>query len=114
MINSSVWHIIKTLTGTTIPGQSRSGSNVNEGILYITQTFTTGWLVGWLVGFYVISTIVDYLIPNHIYTYVTYIWIQNELLVGKIFNKPERIYLHTVNWFHVLLYKANISISAIT
>ena len=33
-LNRSFWCICETLTGTTIPGQSGLGSNVNEGVLH--------------------------------------------------------------------------------
>ena len=32
--------------------------------------YLIGWLVGWLVVFYGISTLVGYLIPNPLYTFV--------------------------------------------
>ena len=34
-LNSSIWIIDETLTGTTSPGQSGAGSNGIEGVLYI-------------------------------------------------------------------------------
>ena len=37
MSNSSIWTIERTLSGTTILGQSRSGSNGNEEVLRIPQ-----------------------------------------------------------------------------
>ena len=38
-LNISIWHIDRTLTGTTSPGQSGPGSNGNEGVLHITQSW---------------------------------------------------------------------------
>ena len=35
---SSIWPIDKALSGATTPGQSGSGSNVNEGVLHILQS----------------------------------------------------------------------------
>ena len=32
---SSIWPIDRTLSGATTPGQSRPGSDGNEGVLYI-------------------------------------------------------------------------------
>ena len=37
-LNSSMWPINGTLTGTTTPGQSEPESNGNEGVLHIPQT----------------------------------------------------------------------------
>ena len=37
MLNSSIWPIDKTLSGTIIPGQNGPGSDGNEGTLYIPQ-----------------------------------------------------------------------------
>ena len=35
---SSIWAIDKTLSGTTTPGQSGTGSDGNEGVLHIRQS----------------------------------------------------------------------------
>ena len=65
-LNSSVWSIDSTQTGTTTPGQNGSGSNGNEGVFHIPQRsrsgdgllFRTRSLVGWLVVlFYGVSTL---------------------------------------------------------
>ena len=40
-LKRSIKAIDGTLTGTTTPGQSRSGNNGNEGLLYILQIFRT-------------------------------------------------------------------------
>ena len=37
MSNSSIWPIERTLLGATTPGQSRPGSDGNEGVLRIPQ-----------------------------------------------------------------------------
>ena len=37
-LNSSIWPIDGSLTGTTTLGQSGPGSNGNEGVLHIPQT----------------------------------------------------------------------------
>ena len=41
-LNSSVRSIDKTLTCTSTPGQSKPGSNSNEGVLHILQSSRTG------------------------------------------------------------------------
>ena len=41
-LNSSIWPIVGTLTGTNTPGQSGPGNNSNDGVLYIPQTSRTG------------------------------------------------------------------------
>ena len=38
---SSIWLIDETLTGTTNPGKSWSGSNANEGVLHLPQSSRT-------------------------------------------------------------------------
>ena len=48
-LNSSIWLIIGTLTGTTIPGQSEPESNSNQGVLHILQSFRTGEVEGVLL-----------------------------------------------------------------
>ena len=40
MPNSSIWPIDKTISGTTTTGQSGPGSDGNEGLLRISQTFS--------------------------------------------------------------------------
>ena len=65
-----------------------------------------GWLVGWL-KFYGISTLVGYLMPHPLFTYKLNIWFVNEQFIGKIANKQELIYLHTIKWFQVLLSNTN-------
>ena len=44
MSNSSIWPIDKTLSGATTLGQSGSGSNGKERVLYIPQSSKTGAL----------------------------------------------------------------------
>ena len=39
MSNSSIWPIDRTLSGPTTPGQSKPGSDGNEGVLSIPQIF---------------------------------------------------------------------------
>ena len=41
MSSISIWPTDKTLSGVTTPGQSRPGSNGNEEILHIPQSFWT-------------------------------------------------------------------------
>ena len=36
----SIWRIGRTLSGATTPGQSRPGSDGNDGVLHILQSFT--------------------------------------------------------------------------
>ena len=38
MLNSSVWTIDRTQSGTTTPDQSGTGSDGNEGVLHIPQS----------------------------------------------------------------------------
>ena len=40
MSNSSIWPIDRTLSGATTPGQSGPGSNGNEEVLRIPQSFS--------------------------------------------------------------------------
>ena len=40
-LNSSTWLIEEILTSTTIPGQSRPGSNSNKEVLHIPQSSST-------------------------------------------------------------------------
>ena len=41
-LNSSIWPIAGTLTGTTTLGQSGSGSNGTKGVFHIPQSSRTG------------------------------------------------------------------------
>ena len=41
MLNSSIWHIDRTLSGATTQSQSRPESNGHEGVLNILQSSTT-------------------------------------------------------------------------
>ena len=41
-LNSSIWSIDGALTGTTTPGQSRTGSNDYEEVLHIPQSCNPG------------------------------------------------------------------------
>ena len=43
MINSSIWSIDETLTGTTNLGESQPGSNDNERVLHIPQSSNIRW-----------------------------------------------------------------------
>ena len=40
MSNTSIWPINRTLSGTTIPGQSEPGSDGNKGVLHIPQSYS--------------------------------------------------------------------------
>ena len=60
-----------------------------------------------LVGFYGISTIMGYLMPNPVYTYIRYVFCKHIL---RFLNEPELIFFPTVNWFQVLLSITNNSI----
>ena len=44
MSNSFIWSIDRTLSGTTTSGQSGPGSNGNEGVLHVPQSFKIGAL----------------------------------------------------------------------
>ena len=61
-----------------------------------------------LVGFYGISTIVGYLMPNPLYTYVLSIYMICKHFEDNIF-KWARVHflLHTVKWFQVFLYNSH-------
>ena len=41
-LNSAIWPIDRTLTGTTTPGQSGPASKVNERVFHISQNSKTG------------------------------------------------------------------------
>ena len=41
-LNSSIWLVEETLTGTIIPGPSKPRGNGNEGVFHISQSSTTG------------------------------------------------------------------------
>ena len=47
---SSIWPIDKTLSGATTPGQSRPGSDGNEGVLWIPQSSSINVISRMLVG----------------------------------------------------------------
>ena len=40
---SSIWPIDNTLSGATTPGQSRPGSDANNGVLRIPQSYSITW-----------------------------------------------------------------------
>ena len=42
-LNISIWPLDRILTGSTTLGQSRPGSNGNEGVLYIPQSSSISW-----------------------------------------------------------------------
>ena len=42
LLNSSIWVIDKTLTGTTTSGPSGPGSNGNKGVLFVLLSSLTG------------------------------------------------------------------------
>ena len=44
MSSSSIWPIDKNLSGSTTPSQRESGSNCNEGVLYIPLKLQ-GWII---------------------------------------------------------------------
>ena len=76
--------IDETLSGTNITSQIEPQGHINEGVLHTTQVSRTGpypWdavychtkdtFLGFgLVEFYGISTIIGYLLPNPLYTYI--------------------------------------------
>ena len=60
-----------------------------------------------LVWFHGISTIVVYLMPNHLYKYISNIhMIFKDNLLITFCNKPK-VFLHTVKWFQVMLYNSH-------
>ena len=60
-----------------------------------------------LVDFHGISTIVGYLMPNPLYTYISNIYmIWKPILLITSLNKPE-LYLHSVKWLQVSLYNSH-------
>ena len=60
------------------------------------------------IWFYNISTMVCYLMPNPLYTYIVNIYDLWTHFVSKVFsNEPKLIFLHTVKSFQVLLCIAN-------
>ena len=60
-----------------------------------------------LVGFYDISTIVDYLMPNDLHTYILNIYFLLTQFVDNIFKRARAHFLYTVKWFPLLLYNSN-------
>ena len=53
-----------------------------------------------LVVFYGISTLVGYLMPNPVYTYISDMYdLEMNSLWVTILNEPELIYLPIVKWF---------------
>ena len=44
-LNSSIWPMDWTLSGTITPDQSGPGSNDDEGVLHIPQSSMTSWRV---------------------------------------------------------------------
>ena len=56
-----------------------------------------------LVGFYAISTLIGYLIPNILHTYINIYDFFNVYFVDNISKRVKLICLHTVKWFQVLL-----------
>ena len=48
-----------------------------------------------MVGFYAISTIVRYLMPNPLYTYILLYMICKHISLITLLNKPKLILLHT-------------------
>ena len=74
--------------------------------------FNIDWykiLVG-LVRFYGISTIVDYLTPNPLYTYIKYIYDMLTHFVDYILKRVWALFC-AVKWFQVLLYNSHNLIS---
>ena len=57
---------------------------------------------GWF-GFYGISTIVGYLMPNHLYRYI---WFVNTFRRSHSYTSLSSV-LHTVKWFQVLLHDSH-------
>ena len=63
-----------------------------------------------MVWFYGISTILDYIMPTHVYTYILNIYDLSAHFVDKVFKWDWAYFLHTVKWFQVLLCLTNNSI----
>ena len=54
------------------------------------------WLVGWFAGFYGISTILGYLMSNHVYAYISNMYIIYEQIMSITFlNEPELFSAHS-------------------
>ena len=60
-----------------------------------------------LVGFYGISTIVGYLMPNPLYTYISNIYDLQTYFVDNILIRSLSSFLHIVQWFQVLQYNSH-------
>ena len=66
-----------------------------------------------LVGFYGISTIVGYLMPNPLYTYVLNIFvICKRIVLIAILNELE-LFWHTFQWFQLLLYNCHLFVNSL-
>ena len=63
-----------------------------------------------LVGFYDISTIVGYLMPSPLYTYIKYM-ICKQILLITFLEELELFFAHMVKWFQVFLCNTNNSIN---
>ena len=95
--------------------KSLKGNDNKKNLKYTLTSFKFGELkthrvskyknkrCGWLADlFYGMSTLVDYLMSNPVYTYIKYICKQIVFRL-QFFNEQELVYLYTVKWFQVLL-----------
>ena len=60
------------------------------------------------IWFYGISTFVGYFVPNRFYTYI--LTIIKSSFLENVFSEPERIFSHTVKWFHLFQSNTNNSL----
>ena len=65
---------------------------------YCTEAWAPAFIWFCWAGFHGISTFVDYLLSNLVYTYIKYIGFLNKWGVTFL-NKSEFICLHTIKWF---------------
>ena len=85
----------------------------NNGILTIVgylMPYPLYTYIKYIVGFHDISTLVGYLKTNPIFTYILNVYDLQTHFVDTFLNKPELILLYTVKWFQVFLSNTNISI----
>ena len=96
-----------SLTGITIQGVSGTGSNGNEGVLFIPQSSRTAVWLGLVLWH--INHCRLFNAKSSSYKYIKYMICKHFMLITFL-NEPKIILLYTVKWFQVLLCITNNSI----